>query len=186
MRIRFFNCKHCGKQIDLDTFFTPVQSLTAPMRKNQLCFECAFWMDILKDPPQHSAVVDGSMYIFEPVEHQKAVREMSKGVSLILDLTNNTALAIKITKTIGVIPQQFRQECPDQYRFITYPAFRAVNRYAGVSCEAKGCWDRYHCFWYNKEKSEPDGPWNKIPTRHQPGDEMCESFINKFTMYVNN
>ena len=183
---RFFTCTHCGKQIDLDSYIIHKQVLTAPMRENQLCFECAYWMDIVKHPIPGSFIIDGAMYTFDVIEQHRSIRETTKDVRFILDQCNNTALAIRNIKSIGVVPEHFKEMYPDQYRFITYTAFRQVNHHIGSLCEAKGCWDRYHCFWYNKVAAEPNGPWNKIPVGYNPGDEMCENFINKFQMYVNN
>lgn len=78
----------------------------------------------------------------------------------------------------------FTELLPDQYRFISADTFFKIKEYCAPDCKSKGCFDRYHCYWYNVKLMEKYGPWNKIPKNYIVGSEMCESFINKEQMYV--
>lgn len=85
---------------------------------------------------------------------------------------------------IAKIPERFRKQLPDKFRFISEKTYLQIIKRGNRECTAKGCWDRYRCFWYNKEKMEPDNkPYNIIPHYHNIGDEECESFIDIETMY---
>lgn len=184
MAHRFIICKHCGTQIDLDSF-RHNRVLTKQMQAKQLCFDCAYWLDYLSHPLPNTAVIEGKLYSFELIEHNAKVHQRRAWYQYIVHIKNKSAYAIHNPKMIAVIPNHFQKEFPTEYRFITYDAYRTIHQYMAVSCTAKGCWDRYHCFWYNKEEMEPKEPWNKVPKNHVPGDEMCEGFIDKTKMYVN-
>jgi hypothetical protein len=84
---------------------------------------------------------------------------------------------------IADVPKQFRKKFPDKYRFISLRIYSLIADRICKECRAKGCWDRYTCYWYDKKKMEPKKPWNTVPPYHHDGDEQCDSYINKKTMY---
>lgn len=86
-------------------------------------------------------------------------------------------------KLLGTVPTNFLELLPDQYRWISRETYERINTRELKYCEMKGCFDRYRCYWYNPAKTEPNGAWNHIPNGYVPGMEMCESFIDKNTMY---
>ena len=79
----------------------------------------------------------------------------------------------------GKIPERFKALLPNEGQFITRKLYYRLRDNVGHNCQMKGCYDRYHCYYYHPELTEPDGPWNKIPANCQPGWEGCPLFINK-------
>lgn len=67
-------------------------------------------------------------------------------------------------------------DMPDNAEFIDRETYMGTKRV--VPCNFKGCFDRYHCKFYDMA-NEVDGPWNEIPANWKVGDEKCESFIPK-------
>lgn len=79
----------------------------------------------------------------------------------------------------GEIPEMFRHLFPNTAKFISCQLFRRLNNRSWFQCQRKGCYDRYHCYWYHPELTEPDGePWNIIPDNWIIGGEMCPNFVN--------
>lgn len=78
------------------------------------------------------------------------------------------------TWKLGDVPPSI----PDNAVFITREQHEQVKD-RSVPCRFKGCFDRYHCHWYDMD-CEKDGAWNEIPPDWVVGDEKCESFTPKF------
>jgi len=155
------------------------------MRAERLCFDCAYWKDYIDNPTPGTAIVSGALYVFEP--SKKAVDRRclhTKGITFAIDMcTRDIVYCISPVFKAKVSPA-FAHLLSDQYRFISADTYFKIKEYCASDCKSKGCFDRYHCYWYNVEEMERYGAWNKLPKGYVIGGEMCESFINKELMYV--
>lgn len=177
-------CKNCGLVFPYSSFYSQT-SLAKTMRVKSLCFDCAFWETYKERPLPDSYIISGKLYTFFPKENILWKKQSRQAKRVILAQNMQTMAPVYATdcKYIASIPEHYKSDFPDQYRFISEPTYALLINRECKECVAKGCWDRYQCYWYNKEKAEPGKPWNTIPHYHKPGDEGCESFINKETMY---
>lgn len=152
------------------------------MRKSQLCYECTFWKQYISNPISGTFIVNGKLYKGEIKQDFITGNKRNNKVLLRELKTGNLMYCTSPPVLISKVPERFRDELPDKYGFISSRTYKLLLERC-TDCLAKGCWDRYYCFWYNASKAEPKQPWNEIPHYHKPGDEKCESFINKLTMY---
>lgn len=156
------------------------------MKAERLCFDCAYWKDYIANPTPGTAIVSGALYDFVPCRKEIDRRALKrKGIKLALDMTTKEVVTCVAPVLKAKVPLSFAQILPDQYRFISADTYFRIKEYCAPYCLSKGCFDRYHCYWYNAEKAEPNGPWNRIPAKYIIGSEMCESFIDKDKMYDN-
>lgn len=181
---RIFHCSHCGQSCDLD-LFCHYKGRTKRMRQERLCFDCAYWMDYIDNPIPDTAIVSGALYSFVPDRREIDRRNIRKtGITFALDMNNREIVTCISPIFKAKVPKSFSELLPDQYRFISAETYFRIKEYCAPHCTSKGCFDRYHCFWYNAQLMESRGPWNKIPKDYIIGGEMCESFIDKERMYV--
>lgn len=181
---RQITCSICGSTYSFNLY--PSQSsLARIMRTKSLCFDCAFWMDYKDNPQVDTQIISGKLYrvLFKKDILYKKQSRKRKGIILARDLRTGDLVYSFDYQYIADVPERFKNIFPDQFRFISESTYYLLYTRANKECLAKGCWDRYHCYWYNKDKAEPNNPWNTIPHYHKVGDEGCESFINKDTMY---
>jgi hypothetical protein len=151
--------------------------LPQKMAEKSLCFPCAFWMDKIENPPQHSAVIGGSYYIFDSLHVAPlSARKFDRGMFFIM-FNDMSFLVCAHVWISGIVPERFREQLPDNAQFISQQTFVRLRKNP-FFCKSKGCWDRYACFRYDVNL-EKDGPWNKIPKDYVIGGEECGSFINK-------
>lgn len=174
-------CSCCGTPFELDGFY-PSNKLTKKMKAENICFSCAFWKDKIDDPPVNREIIDGQYYIFNPWGKARNIQGYGSCAMYIVKNDGD----IKRSNNVyyqGQVPDCFKDLLPNTAKFITKMAYINIKKRLGFKCQAKGCWDRYHCFWYNTEIEKENGPWNTIPASHRPGEEQCESFINKNDIY---
>lgn len=175
-----YQCAKCGQTVDLRDF--NVENRYYPiMAQNQVCYECAYWMHLKDHPIPNSQIIDHVYYSCTPVSSRGELGRLS-----LYDpkrhyiLTNDNEIqCVLLSCYYGIIPERFHNLLPDTAKYIARPTFTKIKKKAGYKCRRIGCYDRYHCFWYNPEEVEPNGPWNEIPKWHQPGWEECPLFINK-------
>lgn len=177
-------CSNCGSVVPLGLYFSQ-SSLAKRIRTQSLCFNCAFWMDYKENPRPDTAIINGKLYTFQ--SHEETLwnkwQRKKRGIVFAQNISTGTFVYAFNVRRIADVPVNFRKEFPDQYHFVSLETYAIAAERACRDCLAKGCWDRYNCFWYNRQKAEPGKPWNKIPSYHKVGDEKCESFVNKETMY---
>lgn len=177
-------CSYCGKEYCIG-LYNRKSDLRQKMREEGLCFDCAYWKDYIEHPSEDTAIVNGALYIFKPITKRLLKRDRKlKGMIFARNMTTGAIVGCREYRKITVVPERFRSALPDQFRTISEETYRQIDERPIPECLSKGCWDRYHCFWYNAKKAEPNKPWNEIPHYHKPGGEHCESFINKETMYI--
>lgn len=179
-------CKNCGTIVPHNLFYSQT-SVAKTMRTKSLCFECVFWESYKESPTPGTYIVSGKLYEFHPVEDilENGSSRRAKNLSFAQDMQTMIPVYARNCRCIATVPERYKSDFPDRYRFISERTYTLLINRGYKECRAKGCWDRYQCFWYNKEEAEPKAPWNTIPHYHKLGDENCESFINKETMYIN-
>lgn len=174
-----YTCTLCGKDDYLSNYPSTTKLLHL-MKEEKLCFHCAFWTDKIRHPEIPHEIIDGSYYFFG--SYQKNLQTMSK----IDQLNTKTVCVIHKDMSVaisddvrfqGTIPRRFLKYFPDTAQIIPLRLYHRLQADHG-SCYAKGCWDRYECFFYDMSK-EPATPWNIIPKTHKTGDEYCPRFLNK-------
>lgn len=176
----FIHCTHCGKTVDLEAYRLTGSSLVAKMRSEQLCFDCAYWLQWLLNPETGVIVVNGAIYkMTEDMWQPSAIQSRASDMKFIVNPATLDAYAVRGLVLRGRIPKHFQTQIPNQYKFISRDTYHRFMGYEAEMCMLKGCFDRYHCVWYNPAIAEPDGPWNTIPKNYQIGSEDCPSFINK-------
>ena len=181
---RQYICSNCGAVVPKNLYFSRT-SLAALMRAQSLCFDCAFWTDYAQHPIADTYIINRGLYTFFPQNNKNNPKRKKIPYESVYAINIRTKEAVYSTvlEHIANVPDRLKSQFPDQYKFITRDAYQALSKRICKECLAKGCWDRYNCFWYNREKAEGNKPWNDIPRTHKPGDEHCETFINKSTMY---
>lgn len=161
------HCSLCGKPIDIRNY--DVQSeFTKYMLSHKLCFECAFWEYYADHLNSESTIIDGCWYI---TQKRKSYLQPSY-----IFTKNRKMLSVDKIK-VGTLPDKLKKRYPNNAIFIDLPTYLRLHDKVFL-CHSKGCWDRYHCALYNMDL-EKDGPWNIVPKDHVPGQENCESFIDK-------
>lgn len=175
-------CVCCGRPLELDSFNLK-EPLVQRMKQENLCFCCAFWKDKIDNPLPDREIINGEHYVF----HEWVLKK-----EYFLGFGGRPKYIIKEDGTVkksnnvwyqGKVPLHFREQLPDTAKFITEQAYNQINKNMNFQCRAKGCWDRYNCFWYRIEIEKEKGPWNLVPDDHIPGEEHCESFIDKDKIY---
>lgn len=178
-----YNCRLCGKLVDLKSFDMK-RTRTREMGIGELCFDCVFWNAIKNMSIPNMHVISGEAAIFEPL-FGKADRRVLKSNDTLYAVNQTTMEPVRIKefKSVCKVPYGLSKKIVDEYRFISKDTYMKMNDRQSDVCMMRGCFDRYNCLWYNKNKAEPNGAYNKIPDTYKVGSELCESFINKDKMY---
>lgn len=167
LKSRVYPCNICGKIVSLSQYWRD-QIWVKKMNADSVCFECAYWLDLLAHPKDSVQIINGQYFSFPPViKSDGRIRHI---------LTHGGEI---ITSTeyfnYGHIPERFRDKFPNTANFIPLLTYRMLLKNQGFVCDRKGCWDRKHCYWYIGEMD-----WNVIPPSHKPGEEKCPIFINTY------
>lgn len=175
-------CSICGAPMNINEFDTRA-IITRKMKKEQLCFSCAFWKDKIDNPVPGREIINGCHYVFHEWVKTPIPFQGSGGYRYYILKNDGSVLRSNNVWFQGNIPERFKEQLPDTARMITKRAFYAIKNIEGFKCSKKGCWDRYHCYFYDKSLEKDCGPWNEIPKSHKVGGEQCESFLNIEKMY---
>ncbi len=177
----YITCPYCGKQEDLEAFRAINNTLVSRMRNEQICFDCAYWMNRISNPEPDTIIVSGNLYkLTTPLERPPLRNTRAVALKFLVKVDTKDVYAVTNMILRGSIPTRLASLVPDQYKFITREEYRRVIGFNAEMCLSKGCFDRYHCIWYRTDIAEPDEPWNTVPNNYQIGDEHCPSFINKY------
>jgi hypothetical protein len=182
-----YTCIKCGSTVNLDDYNKKSPKVQA-MKQNVMCFSCTYWSDQLSSNNSLHHIINGQLWVFNPWiyydEHPVFPEYVGhKGEAFYIMLNNKDVIRSNNVSLLGDIPHYFRQSNPDTARFITSKAYKIIKNHPFFKCQSKGCWDRYHCYWYD-ERNEVNGPWNIIPKSHVIGEECCEIFLEKTNVYV--
>lgn len=171
-----YKCQLCGNYDDLTDMYE--SELTPIMKKEQVCANCAFWMNIVKTPPANYEVINGMMFIVRPiVKRPLNYIKASEGTEFYIRKLDGTLIKTNNLWNLGEIPKHFIKHFPDTAIFLNLMTYQSLKNDPWV-CHAKGCWDRYQCLRYDVA-SEDGKPFNIVPDNHVSGDERCPSFITK-------
>lgn len=176
-------CSCCGLPTDVADFDQRA-SITILMRKQRLCFTCAFWMDKIKNPLPGREIINGSHYVLNQWMSEHSHFQGFGGKAMYVLKNDGTVRRSNNVWFQGIVPERFKEQLPDTARFITKTAYYKIRENVNFHCNKKGCWDRYNCFFYHKEEMERNGAWNQIPESHKPGSEGCELFLNKDNVFT--
>lgn len=176
-------CSCCGLPTNVDDFDQRAP-LTILMRKEQLCFTCAFWKDKIAHPHPDREIINGSHYVFHKWLSKPQHFQGFGGKTMYILKNDGTVKRSNNVWFQGDVPDKFKPQLPDTAKFITKAAYYKIKENVNFSCNKKGCWDRYNCFFYHPEKMDSHGVWNEIPESHKPGDECCELFLNKDSVFT--
>lgn len=176
----FITCSFCGKSEDLDKFSLIDNPLVEAMSEEQLCFECAYWKRWIANPEPNAIVIGNDLWVsVTPFVKPSTMQSRSKSLKFMVDLKSQEVFASSTLMLKARIPERFAAELPSSHKFITRDDYLRLSNFDAEMCLSKGCFDRYHCVWYNADIAEPDEPWNRIPSNYKIGSEDCPSFVNK-------
>lgn len=171
-----YTCKLCGQEENILQYNSSCKYLSI-MAKQHVCFQCAFWIDKIANPPPNRMIIGGCHYTVHPfVRRPNNVLKGCGGKEFYIRKMDGTLIKSNNVWFQGEIPEHFRDQLPDMGHFLSLMTFQKLHNDTHT-CSAKGCWDRYHCLRYDLS-CEKDGPFNVIPTKHVIGSENCPSFIN--------
>lgn len=175
-------CRKCGTIFDLRHFKTRGSRIKQTMQEMSLCYDCAFWLLFFQErkyKKKDYEIVDGHVYVVNNVEAGDDIVYIIKE-KYFLHIDDHTVAAYNDVSYIGVLPDNLRRLHKDTAYFITKRIYNKVSALGNTySCPAKGCYDRYHCFFYHPEEHEKNGSFNKIPEDWHVGSEHCPNFANK-------
>jgi hypothetical protein len=123
-------------------------------------------------------IINGRHYVFHPRQDKKLYFQNFGGHEFHALRNDGSLIMSNNVWFQGEIPERFKEKLPDTAKLISKRTYKKLKN-NNFKCKSKGCWDRYHCFRYDNSIEEKYGPWNSIPKTHKPGEEDCESFINK-------
>lgn len=171
-------CSVCGKEYTTYTVKYNNSATNRFMIKNNVCMECALWMNRKVHPSASEMMIDGKMYMVFRKKRQILMRtnilDVTKRRYFVLRTDNLTTEEFGEIIEIGTPPEHFRT--PDEGTFIS-PQDAYALRDGPFECQGCTCLDRYTCIFYFKEKAEKDGPANRIPKGWKDGNEKCRNYI---------
>ena len=178
-------CTKCGKKMYL-LAHDPDSEICRLMKERQLCYDCAYWIHLASHPKEYMQIIAGIYYTFYPPVPKRKLGEMLGGRGMkYIYLKDGSILKSNDIWRVGMIPERFRDILPDTAWWIDKESFHKLRRIEPFTCTNQGCYDRYHCYWFDIRSEYQRGPWNIVPRTHIPGKEHCPSFINlaKFKHY---
>lgn len=170
-----FTCNICSATGDY-LMYNPDSPLFLDMINNHVCYECAFWLNIIAHPIYGHEIIDGYYFIIHPyAKRPYHATGFSKGREYYIRKNDGTLLKTNNMECRGKIPERFRDQLPDTAIFLPLMSYQNLANFP-FECFARGCWDRYNCLRYNLECEAEEGPFNEIPPSHEPGEEKCPSY----------
>lgn len=166
--------------------FDPDDRITKMMDREKICYECAYWKNIIAYPlPYMEVLGNRCIRVFPKVERKdKSILLGGKGKLRYFTRTDLSIICSNDIWSIGIIPERFRSQLPSTLIEITEKAYRRLQR-NNKKCSARGCFDRYNCFRYNIEiENDHIGAFNKAPPSWKTGGERCRDFINMKEMSI--
>ena len=173
-----YKCSKCGRDVDIEKYI-PKAAMTLDMYDNRLCHHCAYWKNFFASDTPYE-IVDGKIWTYGTQLFTVLSRRISVKIRYIFR-PDGSVKQLNNSYCLGEVPPEY--ELPDTGRFVRREVFEKLEDGNGYHCRAMGCYDRYHCYWYHPEEWEKNGPWNVVPKTHKVGDEHCNGFLNKDTMF---
>lgn len=175
--IRF--CSKCGSRI-LFQGYNVSQRIGNIMDKTKVCFDCAYWEELIKYPPQHLEVVgDRLLKVFPEVQHPCRSQILGgNGKMRYFIKANGELVCSNDVWNVATIPDKYKAHFPPTLKEISRTIYNRIQKYP-AKCTAKGCYDRYFCWRYDVAIETAAGPYNIIPKNWMAGNEKCKYFIDK-------
>lgn len=166
-------CAHCGSRI-FTQGFDDQHRLSHIMIRKGICYECAFWEELIAYPPQDTEVLGNKCLKICPGISKKSIGVIlgGKGKVRYFMRPDMQVLCSNDIWQIGTIPERFRNQLTPTLVEITKKAYKQLKR-NDKKCQARACLDRYHCFRYNLELEKEHEPYNKVPVNWKVGNEHC-------------
>lgn len=173
-------CSHCGKSYYANGFVVE-DRVTMLMTKKKLCYDCAYWTNLLHYPPPHTEVAGNKCLRVMPRVKGRDRSMMLGGdgkLRIFLRTDWSEIVYSNDVWTIGTIPESFRGIISPTLIEITKKTRDKLKKNMNRCC-ARGCFDRYHCLRYKREiENDRIGAFNEVPPAWKIGDEHCKYFIN--------
>lgn len=175
-----YHCVSCGAGVDLHEY-APGCKYLGLMYHNHECYECSYWRRLITNRPKGSLVIDGELITFSYTRTNPFTAILHRVKHIVTH--NAQAYVANNIVSYGKVPERYKQYLPNEGTYVPRSVYAQIKKNEGLNCRKKGCYDRYHCFFYHPEHTEPSGPWNEIPANYKPGWEGCPMFVNKNTVY---
>lgn len=159
-------CTKCDCIVHPNEFQRDSQTFNR-MIKDSVCYECAYWMNIIDHRMNYDHIISHHYYAALPIVKPK------KKIAHILTFNGDIIHSTELFR-YGEIPERFWEGLPNDANFISHGKLRTINANIEFQCNRIGCWDRKCCFWFHDQMD-----WNIIPKDHVIGSENCPMFINK-------
>lgn len=174
----YFNCSCCEKEDNYALYKTQTELLPY-MIEHHVCYECAFWLNIIDNPIYGQEIVDGHFFVVHPssLRPYHVLNFYNGREFYIRHKKDGSLLKSNNVEYKGEIPTRFRKSLPDTADFLVLMHWQKLKN-TPFTCASRGCWDRYNCLRYD-QSIETDGPFNVVPKNHAPGSENCPSFATK-------
>lgn len=170
-------CKICGTRI-LMQGYNPQNRLAHIMSSKQICYECAFWEDLIAYPPEYMEIVGNKCMRIMPMVQtkDKSIILGGKGKKRYFIRPDWSLFMSNDIWIISTIPQFFQKKLLPTATEISKSLYERLLK-NNKRCQAIACFDRYKCLRY-KNELEVNGAYNKVPAKWKPGNEYCKYFIN--------
>lgn len=172
-------CTLCGNKIWAQGYDIQHRISRIMFQKN-ICYDCAYWEELIAYPPQYMEVLENQCLRLHPVveEKKKTIILGGKGKMRYFMRSDGTLFRSNDIWQIGLIPERFRSQLPNTVLEISQVGYTRLSK-DKRKCFARGCFDRYNCFRYDLTIEDTDsGAFNTIPPKWKVGDEHCRSFLN--------
>ena len=178
-KIAYIICEKCGKKIRADCY-NKSSGIYNRMLSESICYDCAYWLEMTDNMPETYEIVNGICYDFQPYCNKIKAKTANLGhngkIFYILKNDGSVLMSNDVWNK-GEVPAQYKDKLKDTAIFIPREIYEPLTRRRAV-CENKGCYDRYHCFFYDFRIEYDTGPFNKIPRDWIIGNEYCKAFAN--------
>lgn len=148
------------------------------MADEHVCYQCAFWKDIIYHPEPCAEIINGAYWVIHP----KVMRPFNLlkgrgGKEMYIRKFDGTLYKSNNVWCRGKIPKRFLSQLPDTANFITLQMFMKLKA-DNHTCYARLCELRHDCFRYNPDAENHQDP-NAIISGNPIEYEGCRSFIHK-------
>lgn len=178
LRDKIKSCSECGKKI-LDFGFDKNNPIYKIMKERNLCYECAYWLDFIENPPECLEIISGKCYQVFPEQQKTPMKILGSGGKMHYLLRRNG----EIEKSndvwfVSEIPQKYRDRLKDTAWWVEKRVYFKLRRLP-FKCWSKGCMDRYYCYRYDyRREFNENGPFNIPPKEWIKGSEHCKEFVD--------
>lgn len=176
-----YKCTICGKTVFSFNMSYDME-IAHQMHKEHICWECAYWRDLMQSPPDNLEIIGDNCYQTYPF-----IPKQERDVSQILGYEGKkTFYILKRTGEcyrtndiwwLNTIPPKYRLQLIPTAWLVTKRFWQSMER-SKHKCKAVGCMDRYHCYRYQYQLEIGKEPYNYVPKDWVVGDEHCPAFLD--------